>query len=82
MKECFCQSVADIVDKISRCEALDAREIAWVERALILDTTRDLLLNEAIGLDMSNIFGMRFQPGQNSMRKRLYSSESKSSESE
>lgn len=66
MRECFSQLAADVVDKIERCEKLSNREIAWVERALTLDYARELLLDEALGLESTNVFGLRMQPRQNS----------------
>jgi len=71
MRECFSQFAADVVDKIERCEKLSNREIAWVERALTLDYVREMILNEALGLESTDIFGLRMQPRQNSKRQTI-----------
>lgn len=69
MRECFSQFAADVVDKIKRCEKLSNREIAWVERALTLDYVREMILNEALGLESTDIFGLRMQPHKNNKRQ-------------
>ena len=71
MRECFSQFAADVVDKIKRCEKLSNREIALVERALTLDYVREMILDEALGLESTDIFGLRMQPRQNSKRETI-----------
>lgn len=43
--------------------------VAWVERALTLDHVREMLLNEALGLEPTDIFGLRMQPHKNNKRQ-------------
>ena len=69
MKECFSKEAADVIDKISNCEKLSNRELAWVERALTLDYVHEQILIESLGLDYMDIFGLRMQPHKNNKRQ-------------
>lgn len=52
-----------ILKTIVQANILDPKDIATVERALKLQESYELILNESLGLSHSNMFDLKYQKG-------------------